>query len=96
MRAFVHLIRLLIWRTLTRDRLRTLITVLGVSLGVAVALAIRLANDSVLDSFRHSLDHVAGKSRLQVTAGESGFDETLFPGSPGRPASPTPCPSSRP
>ena len=86
MSAFLHLIRLLIWRTLTRDRLRTLITVLGVSLGVAVALAIRLANDSVLDSFRHSLDHVAGKSRLQVTAGESGFDETLFPritGTPG-------------
>jgi putative ABC transport system permease protein len=75
----LHLIRLLIWRTLTRDRLRTLVTVLGVSLGVAVALAIRLANDSVLDSFRHSLEHVTGKSRLQVTAGESGIDETLFP-----------------
>jgi len=34
MRAFGQLIHLLIWRTLTRDRLRTLITVLGVSLGV--------------------------------------------------------------
>ena len=74
-----HLIRLLAWRTLTRDRVRSFVTVLGVALGVAVALAIRLANDGVLDSFRNSLDHVAGKSRLQVSAGEAGLDETLYP-----------------
>jgi hypothetical protein len=48
-------------------------------LGVAVTLAIRLANDGVLESFKNSLDHVAGKSRLRVSAGEAGFDETLFP-----------------
>lgn len=46
---------------------------------MAVVLAIRLANEGVLESFRNSLDHVAGKSRLQVSAGEPGFDETLFP-----------------
>jgi putative ABC transport system permease protein len=73
-----HLLRLVAWRTLLRDPLRTAITVLGVALGVAVVLAIRLANDGVLDSFRASLDHTAGKSRLQVSAGELGFDETLF------------------
>ena len=81
-----HLIRLVAWRGITRDRLRSLITVMGVALGVAVMLAIRLANDGVLESFRNSLDHVAGKSRLQVSAGEVGFDEALFPviaGTPG-------------
>jgi len=81
-----HLIRLVALRAIFGDRLRSLITVLGVALGVAVVLAIRLANDGVLESFRSSLDHVAGKSRLQVTAGEVGFDETLFPviaGTPG-------------
>jgi putative ABC transport system permease protein len=86
MRAFIHLIRLMAWRAISRDRLRSLVTILGVALGVAVVLAIRLANDGVLQSFRNSLDHVAGKSRLQVTAGEAGFDETLFPiiaGTPG-------------
>ncbi len=86
MRAAFHLIRLVAWRGISRDRLRSFITVLGVALGVAVVLAIRLANDGVLESFRNSLDHVAGKSRLQVTAGELGFDETLFPviaGTPG-------------
>ncbi len=79
MPAAYHLLRLVAWRTLLRDPLRTAITVLGVALGVAVVLAIRLANGGVLDSFRVGLDHVAGKSRLQVSAGELGFDETLFP-----------------
>ncbi len=80
MRALYHVIRLVAWRTLSRDRMRSLITILGVALGVAVVLAIRLANDGVLESFRKSLDHVVGKSRLQVTAGEAGFDETLLTG----------------
>ncbi len=86
MRPTFHLIRLVAWRGISRDRLRSCITALGVALGVAVVLAIRLANDGVLESFRNSLDHVAGKSRLQVDAGELGFDETLFPviaGTPG-------------
>ncbi len=79
MRAFIHLIRLVAWRSLSRDWMRSLVTILGVALGVSVVLAIRLANESVLASFRSSLDHVAGKSRLQVSSGELGFDETLFP-----------------
>ncbi len=79
MGALFHLIRLVAWRALTRDRLRSSVTILGVALGVAVVLAISLANDGVLDSFRRSIDHVAGKSRLQVTGGDAGIDERLFP-----------------
>ncbi len=79
MRAFFHLMRLIAWRNLTRGRMGSLVTIVGVALGVAVALAIRIANDAVLESFESSLDHVAGKSRLQVTAGGEGFDETLYP-----------------
>ncbi len=69
---------MLVWRPLTRDPARSLVTILGVALGVAVALAIRLANDGVLVAFQNSLDHVAGKTQLEVSAGEPGFDETLF------------------
>ncbi len=79
MRPLFCLIRLVAWRAASRDRLRSVLTVFGVALGVAVVLAIRLANDGVLESFRNSLEHVAGKSRLQVTAGELGFDERLLP-----------------
>jgi putative ABC transport system permease protein len=70
---------LLVWRPLARDFTRSLFTILGVALGVSVALAIRLANDSVLTAFRNSLDHVAGRSQLEVSAGEPGLDELLFP-----------------
>ena len=86
MAPIFDLIRLLLWRTVLHDRMRNLITMLGVGLGVAVALAIHLANEGVLRSFSSSLDHVAGKARLQVSAGEMGFDETWFPriaGAPG-------------
>jgi len=72
------LIRLLLVRPLLRSRGRTLVTILGVALGVAAALAIRLANESVLESFRASLDHVVGKSRLQVSGGDRGVDELLL------------------
>ena len=76
----------LAWRPLTRDYGRSVVTILGVALGVAVALAIGLANEGVLTAFRNSLDHVAGRTQLEVSAGEPGLDETLLPviaGSPG-------------
>ncbi|MFB3817126.1 MAG: FtsX-like permease family protein [Candidatus Methylomirabilales bacterium] len=79
MRKLLHLLRLVSWRTLTRDRTRSLVTLLGVALGVTAVLAVRLANEAVLTSFERSLEHVAGKSRLVVSAGEPGVDEDLFP-----------------
>jgi putative ABC transport system permease protein len=57
---------------------RTAVTVLGVSLGIAVSVAIRMANESVLASFRQSLDAVAGRTTLQVSAGEAGLDEQMY------------------
>lgn len=79
MRPFLSLIRLGAWRSLAADPVRSLITVLGVALGVAVVLAIRLANDGILASFTRSLNHVAGRTALEVRAGEIGLDENLFP-----------------
>jgi putative ABC transport system permease protein len=55
------------------------VTIFGVALGVAVALAIGLANEGVLTAFRNGLDHVAGRTQLEVSAGEPGFDENLLP-----------------
>ena len=68
----------LAWRSAAAAKGRTAVTVLGVALGVAVSLAIRVANESVLASFRQSLEAVAGRATLQVTAGEPGVDERLF------------------
>src|SRR5947207_129679 len=54
---------------------RTLLTTLGVALGVALYVAIQIINHSTLASFKESIDSIAGKAALIVTAGESGFPE---------------------
>ncbi|MBI2371160.1 MAG: FtsX-like permease family protein [Deltaproteobacteria bacterium] len=69
---------MLAWRHLWSGRARALATILGVALGVAVFTAVRLASESTLESFRRSLDVVAGRATLQVSAGEPGFDERLY------------------
>jgi len=59
-------------------RLRLFLTTMGIALGVAVFFAIRSANITLLDSLRLTVEKVAGKATLQVTAGETGFpEETL-------------------
>ena len=74
------------WQTLTfinlkewrRHKLRTIITLLSVSVGVATYFAIRTANQSLLHSLQATVDRVAGKASLQITAGESGFPESVL------------------
>ncbi|MFQ5647274.1 MAG: ABC transporter permease [bacterium] len=58
---------------------KVLITVLGIALGIAVFVAIRVANQSVIESFRQSIDAVSGKADLQILGGDLGIDETLYP-----------------
>lgn len=68
----------LAWRRLRGEPFRLTLTVSGVALGVAVYLAIQLANDSAVRAFRNSLNAIAGKSHLQVGAGDVGLPEDLF------------------
>jgi len=72
------LIRWLLLRRLARQPGRTLLVVLGVALGVAMVVAIRLASDSALASFGDTVDEVAGRSNLCVSAVADGFDERWF------------------
>jgi putative ABC transport system permease protein len=78
MTAYLGLYRQFILRALNREKLRSAITVLGISLGVAVAIAIRLANTSALDSFRAATDAVAGETSIQITGTAGRFDEMLL------------------
>jgi putative ABC transport system permease protein len=55
--------------------LRNVLTLLGVVLGVAIFTAIRSANSSLQGSLRDTIDQVAGKAVLQVTAGQAGLPE---------------------
>jgi hypothetical protein len=58
-------------------RLRTGVTISGIALGIATLVAVALVNRSILDSVHATIDDVAGKADLQLTAGASGFDEAL-------------------
>ncbi|TMQ71386.1 MAG: FtsX-like permease family protein [Candidatus Eisenbacteria bacterium] len=73
-----------VWRRVLLRRLleewpRTALTLLGVGLGVAVFVAIRLASHSALASFGDTVDAVAGKANLEVSASSEGMDERLYP-----------------
>jgi putative ABC transport system permease protein len=59
-------------------RIRVVLTTLGIALGVAVFFAIRTANGALLDSLKLTVEKMAGKATLQVTAGEAGFSEQVL------------------
>jgi putative ABC transport system permease protein len=72
------LLRLISWPYFRRHVLRTALTTAGIVLGVAVFVGMHTANQSVLFAFSHTVDRIAGKTELQVTAGETGFDEDVL------------------
>jgi putative ABC transport system permease protein len=72
------LLRLISWPYFRRHVLRTALTIAGIVLGVAVFVGMHTANQSVLFAFSHTVDRIAGKTELQVTAGEPGFDEDVL------------------
>ena len=77
-----HHLRLFRWhvlRYLLRHRLLAVLNVLSVALGVAVYLAIQIANHSANRAFAATVDVVAGKAALQITAPAGGLDDDAFP-----------------
>jgi putative ABC transport system permease protein len=58
--------------------LRSLLTTAGVVLGVALFVAMHTANDSVMFAFHQTVDRIAGATQLEITAGDSGFDEEVL------------------
>jgi putative ABC transport system permease protein len=74
----LSLLRLISWPYFRKHVLRTLLTVAGIVLGVAVFVAMHTANESVRFAFDATIDRIAGKTELQVTAGESGFEEGVL------------------
>jgi putative ABC transport system permease protein len=74
----MRLLRLITWPYVRRHRLRTVLTTLGIVLGVAVFIGMHTANQSVLYAFYKTVDRIAGKAELQITAGEGGFPEAVL------------------
>src|SRR5438034_7836067 len=72
------LLRLISWPYFRKHALRTILTTAGIILGLAVFIGMHTANQSVLYAFRHTIDSIAGKAELQITAGEAGFGEEVL------------------
>ncbi len=72
------LLRLISWPYLRQHLLRTGLTTLGIVLGVAVFLGMNAANQNVIRAFSQTVDRIAGKTELQISAGESGFPEEVL------------------
>lgn len=72
----VLFVRLML-RPLRRDVLRTALTISAVGLGVAVVVAIDLAGQAAAGSFHSSLESLAGKSDLQLSA-TGGLSQNLL------------------
>jgi putative ABC transport system permease protein len=66
-------------RYFARHPALTVLNILGIALGVTVFLSIEIVNHSALESFRASVDVVAGKANLEVVGDGLRFDEKAFP-----------------
>lgn len=69
----------LVLRYLAQHRLLSLLNALSVAAGVAVYLAIQLANTSANRAFADTIDVVAGKAQLEVSATGNDLPDTTFP-----------------
>lgn len=79
------LLRLITWPYVRKHLVRTALTVGGIVLGVAVFVGMNSANDNVPQAFARTVDRIAGKTQLQVSAGDNGFpEEVLEKGAIGR------------
>jgi putative ABC transport system permease protein len=66
-------------RHFARHPALTALNVIGIALGVTVFLSIEIVNHSALESFRASVDIVAGKADLEVIGDGLRFDERAYP-----------------
>ncbi|MFI4983486.1 MAG: ABC transporter permease, partial [Nevskiales bacterium] len=72
------LLRLISWPYVRKHLLRSVLTTAGIVLGVALLVGMQSANRSVLAAFSQTVDRIAGKTQLQVSAGDIGFGEEVL------------------
>ncbi|MGI8672002.1 MAG: ABC transporter permease, partial [Luteitalea sp.] len=71
-----RLFRQLILRQLRAERLRAVITVVGVAAGIAVVIGMRLTNASAVRGFSAALEMTSGHAGLEIIGAGFGIDET--------------------
>ena len=76
---YFRIFRWHVLRYLRRHPLLGLLNILSVALGVGVYLATQIANHSANRAFAASIDLVAGKAELEITAPGGKLSETILP-----------------
>jgi putative ABC transport system permease protein len=72
-------LRHLTWPYVSRNILKTGLTLLGIALGVAVVVAIQLANQSALSQFKTQLNEISGMANLELVPNTlNALDETIL------------------
>ncbi|MBL8956480.1 MAG: FtsX-like permease family protein [Myxococcaceae bacterium] len=74
----LQLLRLVSLRHLSLSPLRTVLTIMGVAVGVATLIGIAAINRAVMGAFRSTIDTIAGKADLSISAGQAGFPEDVL------------------
>src|ERR1022692_2088411 len=72
------LLRLITWPYVRKHLLRSVLTTAGIVLGVALLVGMQTANRSVLRAFNDTVERIAGKTQLQISAGDAGFSEDVL------------------
>src|SRR5471030_615301 len=72
------LLRLISWPYIRKHLLRSILTTAGIVLGGRRIVNKQTANQSVLRAFNQTVDRIAGKAQLQISAGDSGFPEEVL------------------
>src|SRR5207253_3940534 len=75
MRSALAFITLRQWR---QHRLRLALTLMGIALGVAVFFAVRTANTTLVNSLATTVEKLAGRATLQVSAGEASLPQEVL------------------
>ena len=76
--VLLHLLRTITFRHLYHHKGRTLLSIIGIALGVGVFVSVQTAIHTAIESFNASVDHVSGKTNLQVTSFGRGFPEEVY------------------
>jgi len=77
----VSLLRLFFIHTLryhARHKVLAALNIVGIALGIAVFISIQVVNYSALESFKASVDVVAGKANFSISSEGHLFDELLY------------------
>jgi putative ABC transport system permease protein len=73
-----HLLKNITLRHLRLHKGRTILSIIGIALGVSVFVSVQLAIHTAIESFNITVDHVSGKTNLQVTSFGRGFSEEVY------------------